>query len=476
MIHQFKLNGYNIILDVCSGSVNLVDDVAYRIIQLFCGEENGGICKIEGHPDESEKLEITEIIIKEFAHMDDVNPDEVKGVIGDVEKLVENNLLFTPDIYREKLCGAVKDTSVIKALCLHVAHTCNLNCEYCFAAQGKFHGDSALMSLEVAKKALDFLVENSGSRRNLEVDFFGGEPLLNWQVVKDTVAYGRKLEKKYNKHFRFTLTTNGIGINEDVIDFANKEMDNVVLSLDGRPEVHDYFRKFIDGRGSYEEIIPKFKKLVESRGKEKYYIRGTFTGLNKDFTKDILHMANLGFDQLSMEPVVCSPEESYALKDEDLPELFSEYEKLAVEMLERRRNGNPFSFYHYMIDLKNGPCVHKRVAGCGSGCEYMAVTPWGDLYPCHQFVGDEDYKMGDIWSGISNIKKREEFSHCNIYSRPECEDCWAKLYCSGGCAANNYHSAGSIEGIYEYGCKVFKKRMECAIMLEVASQIENLDY
>lgn len=476
MIHQFKLNGYNIILDVCSGSVNLVDDVAYRIIQLFCGEENGGICKIEGHPDESEKLEITEIIIKEFAHMDDVNPDEVKGVIGDVEKLVENNLLFTPDIYREKLCGAVKDTSVIKALCLHVAHTCNLNCEYCFAAQGKFHGDSALMSLEVAKKALDFLVENSGSRRNLEVDFFGGEPLLNWQVVKDTVAYGRKLEKKYNKHFRFTLTTNGIGINEDVIDFANKEMDNVVLSLDGRPEVHDYFRKFIDGRGSYEEIIPKFKKLVESRGKEKYYIRGTFTGLNKDFTKDILHMANLGFEQLSMEPVVCSPEESYALKDEDLPELFSEYEKLAVEMLERRRNGNPFSFYHYMIDLKNGPCVHKRVAGCGSGCEYMAVTPWGDLYPCHQFVGDEDYKMGDIWSGISNIKKREEFSHCNIYSRPECEDCWAKLYCSGGCAANNYHSAGSIDGIYEYGCKVFKKRMECAIMLEVASQIENLDY
>lgn len=476
MIHQFKLNGYNIILDVCSGSVNLVDDVAYRIIQLFCGEENGGICKIEGHPDESEKLEITEIIIKEFAHMDDVNPDEVKGVIGDVEKLVENNLLFTPDIYREKLCGAVKDTSVIKALCLHVAHTCNLNCEYCFAAQGKFHGDSALMSLEVAKKALDFLVENSGSRRNLEVDFFGGEPLLNWQVVKDTVAYGRKLEKKYNKHFRFTLTTNGIGINEDVIDFANKEMDNVVLSLDGRPEVHDYFRKFIDGRGSYEEIIPKFKKLVESRGKEKYYIRGTFTGLNKDFTKDILHMANLGFEQLSMEPVVCSPEESYALKDEDLPELFSEYEKLAVEMLERRRNGNPFSFYHYMIDLKNGPCVHKRVAGCGSGCEYMAVTPWGDLYPCHQFVGDEDYKMGDIWSGISNIKKREEFSHCNIYSRPECEDCWAKLYCSGGCVANNYHSAGSIDGIYEYGCKVFKKRMECAIMLEVASQIENLDY
>ncbi|XVG96192.1 thioether cross-link-forming SCIFF peptide maturase [Eubacteriales bacterium KG127] len=476
MIHQFKLNGYNIILDVCSGSVNLVDDVAYRIIQLFCGEGNGGICKVEGHPDEEEKGEIINTVIKEFAHVEDINHNEVKSIISDVEKLVKNKLLFTPDIYREKLCGAVKDISVIKALCLHVAHTCNLNCEYCFAAQGKFHGNSAVMSPDVAKKALDFLVKNSAGRKNLEVDFFGGEPLLNWQVVKETVAYGRELEKEYNKHFRFTLTTNGIGINEDVIDFANKEMDNVVLSLDGRPEVHDHFRKFLDGGGSYEEIIPKFKKLVESRGGNKYYIRGTFTGLNKDFTKDIIHMADLGFDQLSMEPVVCSPEESYALKEEDLPEIFSEYEKLAMEMLERRRAGNPFSFYHYMIDLKNGPCVHKRVAGCGSGCEYMAVTPWGDLYPCHQFVGDEDYKMGDIWSGISNVEKREAFSHCNIYSRSECEDCWAKLYCSGGCAANNYHSAGSIEGIYEYGCKVFKKRMECAIMLEVASQIENLDY
>lgn len=472
MIHQFKLNGYNIILDVYSGSVNLVDDVAYRIIQLFCGKDNGGISENEGYPTKEEKDQISERIMEEFGHRPDVTQEEVKAVIQDVENLVNGNILFTPDIFKDKLAGLSKDTSEIKALCLHVAHTCNLDCEYCFAAQGKFHGDAGLMSLDVAERALDFLVENSGHRRNLEVDFFGGEPLLNWNVVKGAVAYGRSLEKKYNKKFRFTLTTNGVGINEDVINFANEEMDNVVLSLDGRPEIHDHFRKFIDGSGSYDIVVPKFKKMVAARGGKKYYIRGTFTGLNKDFTEDIMHMADLGFDQLSMEPVVCSPEEPYALKEEDLPEIFCQYEKLAVEMLKRRRDGKPFTFYHYMIDLKNGPCVHKRVTGCGSGCEYLAVTPWGDLYPCHQFVGDDEYKMGNIRDGISNTKKREEFSHCNIYSRKECEDCWAKLYCSGGCAANNYHSSGDISGIYEYGCKIFKKRMECAIMLEVASQMD----
>lgn len=473
MIHQFKLNGYNIVLDVCSGSVNVVDDVAYRIIQLFCSKKDGGLSEAEGHPTDSEKFEIVDAVMAEFAGVEDLTYEEVQRVVEDVESLVKNKILFTPDIYREKLAKTAKNIDVIKALCLHVAHTCNLDCEYCFAAQGKFHGDSALMSLDVAKKSLDFLVENSGGRRNLEVDFFGGEPLLNWDVVKQTVAYGRELEKKFNKHFRFTLTTNGVNITDDVIDFADKEMDNVVLSLDGRKEVHDHFRKFIDGRGSYDLVIPNFKKLVKSRGGKKYYIRGTFTALNKDFLNDILHMADFGFDQLSMEPVVCSPEEPYALAEDDLPYIFDQYEKLAVEMLKRRREGRPFEFYHYMVDLKNGPCVHKRVAGCGSGCEYMAVTPWGDLYPCHQFVGDEDYKMGDIYSGISNIKKREEFSRCNIYSREECDDCWAKLYCSGGCAANNYHSSGSISGVYEQGCRIFKKRMECAIMLEVATQLEN---
>ncbi|MBQ1250128.1 MAG: thioether cross-link-forming SCIFF peptide maturase, partial [Clostridia bacterium] len=389
-------------------------------------------------------------------------------------QLEEEGKLFSKDIYEGMAFDFKRTNTVIKALCLHVAHTCNLNCEYCFASQGKYHGERAIMSFEVGKRAIDFLVEHSGSRRNLEVDFFGGEPLMNWQVCKDIVAYARSIEKEKNKNFRFTLTTNGVLVDDDVIDFANRECHNVVLSLDGRPHVHDRLRKDYAGKGSYETIVPKFQKFAEAREGKDYYMRGTFTHHNVDFTEDIFHMADLGFTELSMEPVVCDPSDPSALTEEDLPKLFEQYEILAKDMLRRKREGKPITFYHYMIDLRNGPCIYKRISGCGSGTEYMAVTPWGELFPCHQFVGDEKYSMGNIWDGVTNEAVRDQFKNCNVYARPECKDCWAKLYCSGGCAANAYHATGSINGIYEYGCQLFKKRMECAVMMQVAEEEEGL--
>lgn len=453
MIHQYKLNGYNIVLDVYSGSVHCVDDVAYDIIQLFCTEK---------------KDEIIRQMLEKYGDRPDVTPEDLEDVFQDIEELKRQKKLFAEDIYEPKAFDLKNRHTEIKALCLHVAHTCNLNCEYCFARQGRFNGERGVMSLETGKRALDFLIENSGDRRNLEVDFFGGEPLMNWEVVKGIVEYGRSIEKEHGKNFRFTLTTNGVGINDDVIEFANKEMHNVVLSLDGRKEVHDRLRRTINDEGSYDIIVPKFKKLVEARGDKNYYMRGTFTHNNVDFTNDIFHMADLGFTELSMEPVVCSPEDPYALTEEDLPKIFEQYEILAKEMLKREEDGRPITFYHYMIDLNNGPCIYKRISGCGSGTEYFAVTPWGDLYPCHQFVSYESYKMGDIWHGVTNDEMRDDFKMCNVYAREECRDCWARLYCSGGCAANAYHATGSIKGVYDYGCEIFKKRMECAIMMKAA--------
>ena len=450
MIHGYKLNGYNIIIDVFSGSVHAVDEVAYDIITGY---------------ESSEKNALVNCICNKY---EGVSPADVYACIDEVETLKEDGQLFTEDVYEDKAAYLKQKAPVIKAMCLHVAHSCNLNCSYCFASQGNFHGDSALMSFEVGKQALDFLIANSGKRKNLEVDFFGGEPLMNWDVVKQLVKYAREQEKVSGKHFRFTLTTNGIQVDDEVIEFCNKEMYNVVLSLDGRKQVHDLLRKDYAGNGSYDRIVPKFQKFAKSRSEQGYYMRGTFTHNNVDFTNDLFHMADLGFTQLSMEPVVCAPEEPYALTKEDLPKLFEQYEILAKEMLRRERNGNGFTFYHYMLDLEHGPCIYKRLSGCGSGTEYLAVTPWGELFPCHQFVGDSDYSMGNVYEGITNTPLREKFSKCNVYSRPECKDCWAKLYCSGGCAANAYHATGDITGIYEYGCELFCKRIECAIMMKVA--------
>ena len=455
MIHQYKLNGYNIVLDVYSGSVHVVDEVAYDIIALY---------------PQTPKDEIVRRMLEKYGDRPDVTEQDLRDCIEDVRALQKAGKLYSEDVYADMAFDFKKRSNDIKALCLHVAHTCNLNCEYCFASQGKYHGDRALMSFEVGKQALDFLVAHSGTRRNLEVDFFGGEPLMNWQVVKDLVAYARSIEKEKNKNFRFTLTTNGVLVDDEVIEFANKEMHNVVMSLDGRKEVHDRLRRNYAGEGSYDKIVPKFQEFARRRGNKDYYVRGTFTHNNLDFTNDIFHMADLGFTELSMEPVVSKPDDPCALTKEDLPVLLEQYEILAKEMLKRDREGRGFTFYHYMIDLTGGPCIYKRISGCGSGTEYMAVTPWGDLYPCHQFVGDPKYLLGDIWKGVTNTAAQDEFRHCNAYARPECKDCWAKLYCSGGCAANAYHATGSIQGVYEYGCELFKKRIECAIMIKVAEQ------
>ena len=453
MIHQYKQCGYNIVLDICSGAVHIVDDIAYDIISLY---EN------------KEKNEVIAEISKKYG---DVPRDEIIECYDQVTELKNSGELFTEDNF-EPMAGELKakTSGVIKALCLHIAHTCNLNCSYCFASQGKYHGERALMSFEVGKRALDFLIENSGTRRNLEVDFFGGEPLMNFDVVKKLVEYARSIEKEKGKNFRFTLTTNGVLVDDDVIDFANKEMSNVVLSLDGRKEVHDRYRVDYQGRGSYDTIVPKFQKFVKARGGKNYYMRGTFTHANPDFLEDIKTMLNLGFTELSMEPVVAAEGDEAALTEEDKPVVMKQYEELAELMIKRDKEGKPFTFYHYMIDLAGGPCIYKRISGCGSGTEYMAVTPWGDLYPCHQFVGDEKFKLGDIWHGVENKEIQNEFASCNVYARSECRDCWARLYCSGGCAANAYHATGSVKGVYKYGCDLFKKRMECAIAVAVARE------
>jgi len=453
MIHQYKLLGYNIVLDTASGGVHAVDDVAYDMI---AGVEN------------TEKDVLIAETKKKYVGRDGITESDVEECYDQIVELAEAGKLFAPDTF-EGMAGTLKakTSGVIKALCLHIAHTCNLNCSYCFASQGKYHGERAVMSFEVGKRALDFLVENSGSRRNLEVDFFGGEPLMNFDVVKELVAYARSIEKEKGKNFRFTLTTNGLLIDDDVIDFANRECANVVLSLDGRKDIHDAFRVDYAGNGSFDRIVPKFQKLVEARGGKNYYMRGTFTHRNPDFLEDIKTMLDLGFNELSMEPVVCAPGDEGELTEEDKPIVMEQYEKLAELMRERDEAGKPFTFYHYMIDLKGGPCIYKRISGCGSGTEYMAVTPWGDLYPCHQFVGEEKFKLGDIWAGVTNTETQKEFADCNVYARPDCRDCWAKLYCSGGCAANAYHSTGTVRGVYKYGCELFRKRMECAIALEI---------
>ena len=447
MVHQYKNNGYNIVLDVNSGAVHIVDDVMYDVIPMF---------------EENTKEEIIQSLESKY------NKADVEEAWEEVKELADDEQLFTEDEYEGYIEQFKTRPTVVKALCLHIAHDCNLACRYCFAEEGEYHGRRELMSFEVGKAALDFLIANSGNRRNLEVDFFGGEPLMNFDVVKQLVAYGREQEKIHNKNFRFTLTTNGVLLNDDIMEFANKEMGNVVLSIDGRKEVHDYMRPFRKGAGSYELIVPKFQKFADSRHQERYYVRGTFTHNNLDFSEDVLHLADLGFKQISVEPVVAQPTESYALKEEDLPQLFEEYDKLAVEMIKRHKEGKNFNFFHFMIDLEGGPCVAKRLSGCGSGTEYLAVTPWGDFYPCHQFVGNEEFLMGNVYDGIKNTELQSEFKCCNVYAKEKCRNCFARFYCSGGCAANSYNFHGSITDAYDIGCELEKKRIECAIMIKAA--------
>ena len=457
MIHQYKSNGYNIVLDVNSGSVHVVDDIVYDMISLVEPLINEGIT-------DAELIKAAVINCNEGKYP----KEEVAEAVEEVLELQKEGQLFAPDIYENYIFDFKNRPTVVKALCLHIAHDCNLACQYCFAEEGEYHGRRALMSFEVGKKALDFLVANSGNRINLEVDFFGGEPTMNWQVVKDLVLYGRSLEKEHNKKFRFTLTTNGVLLNDEIMEFANKEMANIVLSIDGRKEVNDKMRPFRGGQGSYDTIVPKFLKVAESRNQMNYYVRGTFTHNNLDFSEDVLHLADLGFQQISVEPVVAKPEDWYAIKEEDIPILKEEYDKLAKEMIRRRKEGRGFNFFHFMIDLEGGPCVAKRLSGCGSGTEYLAVTPWGDLYPCHQFVGQEQFLMGNVDEGIVNKDLQNEFKCCNVYAKDKCKKCFAKFYCSGGCAANSYNFHGNINDAYDVGCELQRKRIECAIMIKAA--------
>ena len=455
MIHCYQSNGYSIVMDVNSGAVHVVDDLVYQLVPLL-------------EPLVKEKKDKGEILDFVKAQTLPYTEEETAEAVDEILLLAQEGQLYTEDIYENYIDSFKNRETVVKALCLHIAHDCNLACRYCFAEEGEYHGRRAIMSYDVGKKALDFLVANSGNRTNLEVDFFGGEPLMNWEVVKQLVAYGRSLEEEHHKKFRFTITTNGVLLNDEILEFVNKEMGNMVLSIDGRKEVHDRMRPHRGGQGSYDEIVPKFKKAAESRGQMNYYVRGTYTHYNTDFAKDVLHLADLGFKQISVEPVVAPETEDYAIREEDLPQLLAQYDELAEEMIKRRKEGNGFNCFHFMIDLEGGPCVAKRLSGCGSGTEYLAVTPWGDLYPCHQFVGNEDFLMGNVDEGVLRTDIRDEFKQCNVYAKEKCKDCFAKFYCSGGCAANSYNFTGNVNGSYDIGCELQRKRIECAIMIKAA--------
>ncbi|MBE5988385.1 uncharacterized protein BXY41_101641 [Lacrimispora xylanisolvens] len=460
MIHQYINNGFHIIMDVNSGSVHSVDPVMYDAVKI-AAQLVPDMEKAAALPKEAEEKVLLELLST-------YEEAEVREALEEIQFLIDEGELFTKDIYHDYVVDFKKRKTVVKALCLHIAHDCNLACKYCFAEEGEYHGRRALMSFEVGKKALDFLVENSGNRKNLEVDFFGGEPLMNWDVVKQLVEYGRSKEKEYNKKFRFTMTTNGVLLNDEIMEYCNREMSNVVLSLDGRKEVNDQMRPFRNGKGSYELIVPKFQKFAKLRGEKDYYIRGTFTRNNMDFSKDVLEFADLGFESMSIEPVVAQDEEDYSIRQEDIPAILEEYDKLAVEYIKRQKEGRGFNFFHFNIDLTQGPCVAKRLSGCGSGTEYLAVTPWGDFYPCHQFVGEEEFLLGNVDTGVTNTQIRDEFKLCNVYAKDKCRDCFARFYCSGGCAANSYNFHGSITDAYDTGCEMQKKRIECAIMIKAA--------
>lgn len=453
MIHKFSMNGYNIVLDVNGGAVHVLDDVAYDLLDFY---------------KEKSKEEILEILKSKYQE------EKINEAYEEILNLEKEGLLYTEDTYQYHPSFVHRET-VVKALCLNVAHDCNLKCKYCFAAQGDFGGEKELMSFEVGKAAIDYLIANSGSRKNLEIDFFGGEPLMNFEVVKQLVDYGRSVEKDYNKNIRFTITTNGVLLNDEIIDYINENMHNVVLSLDGRKEVNDNMRPTLNDKGSYDITLPRFKKLVEKRAKDKYYyIRGTFTRDNLDFSKDVIHFADLGFKLTSVEPVVGDESNPYALREEDLPKIFEEYEKFAVEYADRQLQGDGFKFFHFMIDLNQGPCVIKRITGCGAGNEYLSVTPNGDIYPCHQFVGNEEFKMANIFDEEivlpENLKNM--FREAHVYTKEECKQCWNKFYCSGGCHANAINFNNDISKPYELGCEMQRKRTECSIMIQAKLMLE----
>ncbi len=454
MIHKFQQEDMFIVLDVNSGAIHIIDELIYNILDYYPKNSK-----------EYTLLEIKKIFASEY------NDDDILDAIDEIDELIEQEQLFCTDKYIFDTTWQ-KNKPVIKAMCLHVAHDCNIRCAYCFASQGDFEGDRSLMPLEVGKNALEFLCTHSGNRKNLEVDFFGGEPLMNFDVVKELVNFGRKLEKKYNKNFRFTITTNGVLLSKDTIEFIDKEMNNVVLSMDGRPSVNDRMRYTISGGGTYDIILPKFQEMAKKRENRSYYVRGTFTRYNTDFASDVIHMADQGFDQISVEPVVAKPEHDYALRNEDLPQIFEQYDKLARDMAERRKNGKDFNFFHFMVDLSQGPCIAKRLSGCGAGSEYIAVTPQGDIYPCHQFVGDERFKMGSVLSGEIDNKMNAEFKNAHVYNKEDCKTCWAKFYCSGGCHANAFNFNDDINKPYALGCEMEKKRLECAIYLKGKQMLE----
>ena len=459
-------------MDVESGSIHVVDDIVYDMVEAL--EEYSKESPVRKVIDEDNIEAASFSDIKDFLYgkLLGYSHEDIEEAYEEVAGLIEDESLFTDDLYQNYLVDFTKRQTVVKALCLHIAHDCNLACKYCFAGEGEYHGKRELMSFEVGKKALDFLVKSSGGRRNLEVDFFGGEPLMNFEVVKQLVEYGRSLEEANNKKFRFTLTTNGVLLNDEILEFANKEMGNLVLSIDGRKEIHDMMRPKRGGQGSYDTIVPKFIHAAESRNQMNYYVRGTFTHNNLDFSKDVMHMAELGFEQISVEPVVAPASADYAIRDEDLPKLLEEYDILAKYLLKRRSEGKPVNFFHFMIDLSGGPCVAKRLSGCGSGTEYVAIAPNGDIYPCHQFVGMPDFLLGNVDEGIWNTEVVNKFKLCNVYAKEECKNCFSKFYCSGGCAANAYNFTGDINGVYETGCQLQRKRVECAIMMKAAMSEE----
>lgn len=455
MIHKYKLNGFNIVLDVNSGGVHLVDELTYDLLDII-------------EPPFEEKC--PQQVIDRLS--DKYPAEEISTCYDEIAELYNDKILFSEDDYEKYAKYSV--ASPVKAMCLNIAHDCQLRCKYCFASTGDFGKGRKLMSLETGKHAIDFLLENSGDRPNLELDFFGGEPLMNFKVVKQIVEYARSREKEFNKKFRFTITTNGLLLDDDKIDFINREMSNVVLSIDGRKEINDYFRVLPNGQGCYDMILPKYKKLVEGRGDKEYYVRGTFTNRNKDFSNDVFALYEAGFDQISVEPVVGDSDE-YALVMDDLPEIFDEYERLANRIIENEKNGKKFNFFHFMIDLDQGPCAIKRLRGCGCGNDYVAITPDGDIFPCHQFVGIDEYKMGNIDEGTFNQEMKADFAQAHVYSKPECRECWAKFYCSGGCNANNYQYQGDIRKAHKISCELEKKRLECAIMLKAMRMYEDCE-